>query len=205
MADIQVQEQADELAVALVQALARQDGGQALSIGTALGAIIGDRPALRARHAAWMGQAHQLQGNLEEALCSVREAITLAQTAEEIDALPALKALKVELVTGRAAVQAAAIAPLPDTLLGRALKAMDEGDTDDGARLARRARLQAQSEGDFRGEVFSLLALARVPGQEDSAIRAAYTVADSSDDKNLVTAVARAARAAAVPLPKSTF
>jgi hypothetical protein len=185
MADIRVQEQADELAVALVQALARQDGGQALSIGTALASIIGDRPALRARHAAWMGQAHQLQGNLEEALISVREAITLAQTAEETDALPALKALKVELVTGRAAVQAAANAPLPDTLLGRALMALNEG--------------------DFRVEVFSLLALARIPGQEDSAIRAAYTVADSSDDKNLVTAVARAARAAAVQLPKSTF
>jgi hypothetical protein len=205
MADIQVQEQADELAVALVQALAQQDGEQALSIGTALTALIGDRPALRARHAAWMGQAHQLQGNLEEALISVREAITLAQTAQEIDALPALKALKVELVTGRAAVQAAANAPLPDTLLGRALMALNEGDTDDGARLARHARLQAQSEGDFRVEVFSLLALARIPGQEDSAIRAAYAVADSSDDKNLVTAVARAARAAAVPLPKSTF
>jgi len=205
MAEVQVHQTADEVAVAIVQALARQDGERAVELCEAIAPLITERPALQARNAAWASQAHRILGNLDQALVFIREAIGLAQVAGDAQAIPALKALKVELVTGRAASKAAATAPLPDTLLGAALQAMDDGQLEEGGRLARQARLQAQSEGNAREEVFSLLALARIPGQEDSAIRAAHGVADQSDDKNLVTAVARAARAASVPLPKSAF
>ena len=82
---------------------------------------------------------------------------------------------------------------------------MDAGDLEGGAALARQARIEAQSMGNARDEVFALLALARIDGQEDSAIRAAFAVADASDDKNLVTAVSRAAGAASVKIPKKVF
>jgi hypothetical protein len=205
MADVHVQQSADEIAVALVSALARQDGAHALQLCDTLEPLIASRPALQARHAAWAAQAHRIEGNTDAAIASIKQAISLAQVAEETDAIPALKALKIELVTGRAAGHAAANLPLPDTLLGQAMTALDEGAMEQGGQLARQARLQAQSEGDFREEVFALLALARIPGQEDSAIRAAHGVADQSNDKNLVTAVARAARAANVALPKASF
>ena len=205
MADVTVTGPADEIAVALVQALARQDGDEALALSESLDALIGDRPALRARHAAWTAQAHQIRGNLSEAAANIRQAIAFAQIAGETDALPALKALKASIVTGKVAQQNAAELPLPDSLLGQAVHAIDSGATEKGAGLARQARIEAQAMGNARDEVFSLLALAKVAGQEDSAIRAAYNVADSSNDKNLVTAVARAARAANVPLPKKLF
>jgi len=108
-------------------------------------------------------------------------------------------------VRGKVAADVAANMPLPDTLLGKAVAAIDANDNETGASLARQARIEAQSMGNFRDEVFALLALAKIPGQEDSAIRAAYEVADSVDDKNLVTAVSRAAKAADVPLPKKIF
>jgi hypothetical protein len=205
MADLRVTSEADELAVALVQALARQDGDEAMGIAMALDPLIGDRPSLRARHATWMAQAHQLRGELDQATSMIRHAINLATIAGDGDALPALMALKTQLVTGKIAALSAGELPMPDTLLGRAVQAMDQGDMDEGGRLARQARIEAQSVANSRDEVLSLLALARIPGQEDSAIRAAHEVADHSNDKNLVTAVSRAAHAAAVSLPKKIF
>ncbi len=205
MAEVHVSGEADELAVALVQALARQDGELALQLANTLEPLIGERAALRARHATWAAQAHQLQGNLTEAATMIRQAIALAQSAGETDALPGLKALKAAIVTGKVAAQTASELPLPDTLLGKAVAAMNSGNPETGAHLARQARIEAQSLGNVKDEVLSLLALARIPGQEDSAIRAAFRVADSSNDKNLVTAVSRAAKAANVPLPKQVF
>ena len=205
MAEVNVAGEADELAVALVQALARQDAGEALLLSDALGELIEHRPGLRARHAAWTAQAHQIQGNLAQAAVSIRHAIALAQAAGDTDAIPALKTLKASIVTGKVAQQNATEMPLPDTLLGRAVEAIDKGETEEGASLARQARIEAQSMGNARDEVFALLALARIDGQEDSAIRAAYDVADASDDKNLVTAVSRAAKSKNVPLPRKIF
>lgn len=205
MVDVHISGEADELAVALVQALARQDGTEALALGAALEPIIGDRPPLRARHATWMAQAHQLVGDLPAASAKIREAIALAQAAGEVDAIPALKQLKATIVRGKVAADVAANAPLPDTLLGRAVSAIDQGNITEGARLARQARIEAQSTANHRDEVFALLALARIDGHEDSAIRAAYEVADAADDKNLVTAVSRAAKAAHIELPKKLF
>jgi hypothetical protein len=205
MADLRVTGEAEELAVALVQALSRQDGEQALALAMALDPLIVDRPALRARHATWTAQAHQLRGEFEQAASMIRHAIALAQAAGETDALPGLKALKADIVRGKVAAQGAGELPMPDTLLGRAVTAMDQGDLEGGATLARQARIEAQSMGNARDEVFALLALARIEGQEDSAIRAAFVVADASDDKNLITAVSRAAGAASVGLPKKVF
>jgi hypothetical protein len=203
MAEVQISSEADELAVALVSALARQDGDAAMSLSHALGPLIENRPALLARHAAWTAQAHQIRGERSEAIAKVAQAIALATSAGETDALPALKTLEVQLMTGKSA--AAGNLPLPDTLLGRSVAALDLGDFTEGAKLARQARIDAQARGNPRDEVLSLLALARIPGQEDSAIRAAATVADASEDKNLVTAVSRAARAARIALPKKVF
>ena len=202
MADLKVTDEIDELAVALVQALARQDAAKALTLGELLLPMTTGRPALQARVAAWAAQAHQLNGDLDSALHQIRQAISLAQAAGETSAIAPLRQLKASIVSGKAAIAAAMAAPLPDTPVGRALTEIDNGNNEEGSRLARQARLLAQSEGNYRDEVLALLALARVPGQEDSAIRAAYLVADESDDKNLVTAVSRAANTANVELPK---
>ena len=205
MVDRVVENEADELAVALVQALAHQDGDQALALSVALGPIIEDRPQQAARHAAWTAQAHLLRGEHDLARSSIKHAIALAQIAGEDDALPGLRQLQAQIFQSKTAVEASANAPLPDTTLGQACMALDKGEIEEGARLARAARTQAQATGDVREEVLALLALARVPGQEDSAIRAAHDVADSASDRNLITAVARAARAASVALPTKQF
>ena len=202
MADLQITDEVDELAVALVQALARQDADKAITLSELLFPMTQGRPGLQARVAAWAAQAHQLNGDLDSALTHIRDAISLAQAAGETDAISPLRQLKASIVSGRAAIAAAMQAPLPDTPVGRALTEIDKGNNEEGGKLARQARLLAQSEGNYRDEVLALLALARIPGQEDSAIRAAYLVADESDDKNLVTAVSRAANTAKVELPK---
>jgi len=202
MADLKVTDEAQELAVALVQALARQDAERALTLSQTIEPLIVERTALQARVAAWTAQAHQLNGDLDAALEHIRNAIALAQTAGETEAIAPLRQLKAGIISGRAAIVSATQAPLPDTPIGRAITEMEQGNLEQGARLARQARLLAQSEGNYRDEVLALLALARIPGQEDSAIRAAHEVADESDDKNLVTAVSRAANAAKVTLPR---
>jgi len=205
MADIRVQGEADELAVAMVQALARQDGEQALAISVALAPLITGRPTLLARHAAWTAQAHILKGEHTLARSMLKRAIALAEASGDIDALPALRKLSTEIFQAKAAAAAAQATPLPDTLLGKALAAIDEGYFSSGTDLALAAREAARADGDNREEVLSLLALARIPGRADTAVKEAQTVADASSDKNLVTAVARAARAAGVQLPKQVF
>ena len=201
MADVKVTSEVEELAVALVQALARQDTEKTLTLCDTLAPLVDQRPSLQARLSAWRAQAHRLDGDLDEALIHIRSAIALAQQANESEAISALRGLKAEIVSGKAAIEAATQMPLPDTLLGRAVASIDNDDFSEGGKLARQARLLAQSEGNHREEVLALLALARIPGQEDSAIRAAYNVADESNDKNLVTAVARAAKSTKVNLP----
>lgn len=205
MADIRVQGEADELAVSMVQALARQDGDQALAISVALAPLIDDRPSLLARHAAWTAQAHMLRSEHDLARGMLKKAIALAEASGDIDAVPALRKLSTEIFQAKAAAAAAQASPLPDTLLGKALAAIDQGDFQAGADLAMAARAAAKSSDDAREEVLSLLALARIPGRCEAAIKDAHAVADASSDKNLVTAVARAARAAGVPLPKQVF
>ena len=138
MADLSITDEVDELAVALVHALSRQDGERALALATTLEPLIGDRPALRARHATWCAQAHQICGDFENAATQIRLAIALAQAAGESEALPGLKALKADIVRGKVASKSANALPLPDTLLGRAVSAMDAGDLEGGAALARR-------------------------------------------------------------------
>ena len=139
MADIGITEEVDELAVALVHALSRQDGEQALALALALDPLIGDRPALRARHATWTAQAHQIRGEFDQAASMIRHAIALAQAAGESDALPGLKALKADIVRGKVASKTADTLPLPDTLLGRAVSAMDQGDLERGRHASRRS------------------------------------------------------------------
>ena len=205
MADIRVQGEADELAVAMVQALARQDGKQALAIGVALAPLINDRPTLLARHAAWTAQAHILRGEHKLARTALKQAIALAEACGDTDAIPGLRKVSAQIFQAMSAAAAAASAPLPDTILGRAIGAMDEGDHAKATELAISARQAAKAAGDFREEVFSLLALARVPGRAAEAIKEAQTVADASSDMNLVTAVAAAARAAGIEIPKQVF
>jgi hypothetical protein len=205
MADIKVQTKQDELAVGVVQALARQDGAEALELCHSLESALGDQPQLRARLAAWTAQAHLLRGELAQAKTMINNAIALATIAGEPEAISALRGLKADIIRGKAAGASATPVPLPDTLLGQACTALDDGRQKEGLHLARQARIEAQSMGNARDEVLSLLALARIPGQEDSAIRAAHEVADASNDKNLVTAVARAGKAANVPLLNKVF
>jgi len=205
MADIQVSTEADELAVAMVQALARQDGDEALTVGALLGPAIEDRPSLLARHQAWTAQAHLLRGEHDLARASLKRATALAEASGDTAALPGLRKLAAEIFQVKASAAAAKAAPLPDTLVGRALAAIDTGDFKTGTDLALAARSAAKAEDDAREEVLALLALARVPGRADGAVKAAHAVADGSSDKNLVTAVARAARAAGIEIPKQVF
>ena len=196
---------AEGVAAAIVQALARQDALKALQLCKQLTPMVEGRVRMQARLAAWKAQANQLEGDLEQALVDVRAAIALAQQADETEAIAPLRALKAQIVSAKAALSTAQSLPLPDTELGRAVEQISNGNMQDGGRLARQARIRAQSEGNHRDEVFALLALARIPGQEDSAIRAAAQVADESNDKNLVTAVAQAARAAKIKLPPKSL
>jgi hypothetical protein len=205
MADISVQGEADELAVAMVQAIAKQDGDQALAIGTLLAPAIHDRPTLLARHAAWTAQAHLLRREYDLARAALKRAIALAEDGGEVDALPSLRKLSTEIFQTQAQAASAQSIPLPETMVGRALAAIGDGDFGRGTDLALSAREAARATGDAREEVLSLLALAQIPGRADAAVRDAHKVADASSDKNLVTAVAKAARAAGVDIPKQVF
>ena len=84
MDNVHTGDTADEIAVAVVQALARGEATKALSLIQKLEPLIEGRVPLQARTAAWSAQAHQILGDLDGALECIRTAIALAQQANDL-------------------------------------------------------------------------------------------------------------------------
>lgn len=161
---------------------------------------IAQRPAVIGRLAAWEAQCHLRLGDARAAQSALRTALRVARETGEPEALAALQPLQQQAFALAAAARARAAAP--ETPLGAAMAAFDQGDHDTGIAHAESA-LAAATEP--RDRVLALLALARAPAQAAARIRAAADVADEADDHNLITAVARAARAADVTLDVHIF
>lgn len=163
----------------------------------------GDRPKLAGRLCAWAAQACLALQDPKPARRHLSAALRLARTTDDADALQALAPLQQAVF---AAMTAAARPPQePQTPAAHAVAAYDAGDAERGERLARDARRLAQASGDAKEEVVALLALARSPGLAQTVLREAAVVADTSGDRNLVTAVAKACRAAGVDLGAKVF
>jgi len=195
---------ADDLALEAYRRLQAGDPRGALREIAAALPLMAGRPALEARLRCWSAQAQMDLGDFKEARTALREALTLAQASGDPAGESAVAQLRLQL-SARQLAKAPPAAELPDTPVGRAAAAFDRGDVAEGARLAQEARLAAVQDADPREEVMALLALARAPGEAEAAVRAAADVADRSNDRNLVTAVARGARAAGVVLPPRIF
>lgn len=160
------------------------------------------RPDLCARGWTWLGQAHLYRNDLKLARVALRQGAAIAQALGDAAGLAAISDLR--RAVGAKAMQAAP-AQQTDTLVGRASAAIDAGDFSLGDRLAREAFEVACTEANPREQVLALLARARIPAQTEPCIRQAVRVADASNDRNLVTAVAHAARAAGVVLAPKVF
>jgi tetratricopeptide (TPR) repeat protein len=160
------------------------------------------RPDLCARGYTWLAQAHLHRNQLREARRALRQASAIASALGDTAGLEAISDLR--RAVGAKAMQAAPEATT-DTTIGRACAALDAGDHEQGAALARVALQEAAENEDPREQVLAWLALARVPSETTAAIHAAAEVADRSNDRNLVTAVAHAARAAGVVFEPRVF
>ncbi len=161
------------------------------------------RPALAARLRAWEAQAAADLGEGKRARAALRAADALATAIGDEQGIAAIAQLRAGLM--RTLMARRPSDERPDTPVAHANHAVDSGDHDTGLRLAREARRLAREADDAREEVLALLVEARIPGHADAAIRSAARVADASNDRNLVTAVAHAARAAGVDLGVHIF
>jgi tetratricopeptide (TPR) repeat protein len=215
----------DEAALAAFAALRRRDWAGAIEAADALRAP--DCPALEARAAAYRAQALRELGRLDEAERSAAAAVQLAKRAGDTDGVTQLRGLHASILAGLAATRAAAkertgdamLAELADdVLLGdllggeraavlvrKAGALADAGQVEACLAVTERAVTEARAAGAPREHVLALLCAARVSPEPAASIMAAHRVADATGDMNLVTAVARAARAAGVVLPAPGF
>lgn len=215
----------DEAALAAFDALRRRDWPAALSAAEALRAP--DRPALEARGAAYRAAALRELGRVDEAERAAAAAVQLAKRAGDVDGVTQLRALHASILAGVAATRAAAkeraqdatLADVADDTLIAALTGperaaalvrkagalADAGDAAGCLAVTARAVAEARAAASPREEVLAWLCAARVAADPAEPIGAAHAVADASSDMNLVTAVARAARAAGVALTPPTF
>lgn len=215
----------DAAAVAAFEALRRKDWAAALAHAEAVHAP--ERPALEARAAAFRAQALRELGRVEEAERAAAAAVQLARRAGDTSGVSQLRALHASILQGVTAMRLAAQeqardAPLADTpdealladlagaeraaaLVRKASALADAGRTEDALAAAARAGEEARRTGTPREEVLALLCAARVAPDPAAPIHAAHAIADATDDMNLVTAVAKAARAAGVPLAAPRF
>ncbi len=186
--------------------LKKEEGAPVLALAPALLAASAENRALRARVLAWLGQAEMFTGNHKGAAQAVRQAIAIAQELGDTQGVNQLKSLQAQITMRRqASLTAAPPAELLDTPLFRADAAISRGAFAEGEALAREIIATAVATQNPRDHVLALLAIARVPGRAADAILEAAGVADASEDMNLVTAVARAAKAAGVEIPAKIF
>jgi hypothetical protein len=182
----------------MVLALKKGDGAKALEVAETAYEGAAGRPALEARVLTWWAQALQIAGDRDGARARLGAALAKAEEAGDAAGVEAIQPLLAELTP-------AARPPPSTTPVGLAVEALDKGETKRGELLALGAHRLAVRDGDVREQILALLALARLPHRTQAAIAEAARVADASGDANLVTAVAKAAKAAAVPLPKHVF
>jgi tetratricopeptide (TPR) repeat protein len=191
---------ADEAAERVYIALQQDDFSSALdSIEQALG-LSEQRPLLRARLLAWQGQAFLGLHQLEPAQQSVLRGLSLARKAQDTHGVEALRRLHREIIARLAARH-----PPPDiadSWISKSCIAFDEGLDTRGVEFARKALDEADTP---RDQVLALLALARSPEQATDAVFQAHKIAQSSEDFNLISAVAKAARAAKIVLSPHVF
>lgn len=195
---------ADALAMQLYRAVAAGDGAAVAGLLPAARAAAEGRLALAARVEAWAAQDALARGDVREAARCVRAALARARAAGDEAGLAALGPLQQRIFAARAAAAGPPGGAAADTPAGRAVEAFDRGAPEARA-LALEAREAGRRAGDAKEEVVALLALARVPGEAARWVREAAAVADASGDMNLVTAVAKAAKAAGVELDAFVF
>lgn len=215
----------DEAALAAFDALRRRDWPGALAAADALRAP--DRPALEARGAAYRAAALRELGRIDEAERAAAAAVQLARRAGDKGGVADLRALHASILAGLAATRAAAkeraqdaalATVADDTLLSgltgaeraaalvrKAGALADAGDVAACLQVTTRAVAEARDSASSREEVLAWLCAARVAADPSVPIAAAHAIADASNDMNLVTAVARAARAAGVTLVPPSF
>jgi hypothetical protein len=194
---------ADTLAAAAYRAVQAGDWPLAVAQADSALALLTERPALAARLHAWAAQAHIGRQDFKAARRRLSAALRAARQTGRADEVSALQPLQQQIMAAMTA--RARGAETPTTPAAAAVAAYDAGDLEAGERLALQARALAERSGDDKEAVVSLLALARTPARRAEAIREAADVADRSGDRNLVTAVAHAARAAQVVLPPKVF
>jgi hypothetical protein len=201
-----VEDGADAAALALYRCLQRGEHREAIKCAMQLQGSLGERPLLLSKVLAWQAQAHIALGEGAPARKVLREAITLAQAQGDHEGVAALKGLQASMMAQLLANRPPPLDPeQAERPLGRASRAIDAGSHVEALAILAEASLEAKNQGDSRELVLTLLMRARIPGEAKSAIEEAFHVADDSGDFNLVTAVAKAARAAGLPLPELTF
>jgi hypothetical protein len=204
----------DPLAAAY-DALVRGDAAAALERLNELDAPAS--PGRAARHAAYTAQALQRLGHAREADHAYEDAIRLAREAGDLDGVKALRQLRHSLVPSLVALDTAdnaadaarALLDQPDealdadALVRKAAAAMAAGLRDVAAASAAAARARATNA---RESVLAILAEAGAREElRDLLIHEAHAIADEDGDMNLVTAVAKAARAAKLTLKPPSF
>jgi hypothetical protein len=213
----------------IVEALRRGDPSGALLRLDAMGAPL--EPALDARAAAYRAQALRALARTDEAEQAIHRALRLAKQAGDVDGVAQLRPLQASILASVAARRTAELEAAKDAHLCDASEdALFEGamsTTERAARLIRRseARMHAGRTEEARADlvaardlasgvlptaareaVFARLGLARIdPSDAAAHLHAAHAVADESDDMNLITAVAQAARASGVKLIRPGF
>ena len=216
----------DPALLSAFDALRRRDAAGALR---ALDGLRSSEPLVAGRAASYRAQALRDLDRLDEAERAVAEALRLVKQAGDAEGLAEVRALHASIVAGMAAQRVATMgrdkdAALCDTpthvlladaadateraarMVRKATALADAGRHVEATHLACVARVEAKAAGSSREEVLACLTLARTePGQVAAHILAAHAIADVSDDMNLVMAVAHAARATAVTLPKPSF
>jgi len=203
----------------MVASLQRGDHGAVLRAADMALEAAADDLALRARVHTWLAQAWERAGDLDRARDHIRLAIRDAKEVGDPAGLDAIRGLRRRVLarlrqagqqTDPAAPPAPALPepagdPLADPALGKALQALRGGDPDAALRHAIAAREAARQSADPKAEVLALLAMARVPGHAEAALRSAHDVADHAGNEGLVSAVVRAAEELKVDLGRRVF
>jgi len=193
---------AKSLAQAVYKALATAQPQQVIELISPAVEAASESPELLARLHSWHAQALLDLRQPQRAVDIARTGLSYAKQAGDDGGVVHLNQLCLQ---AHAQVNALRIKAGPSTPLSEAIAAMDNGDLARGQMLAEQVYESAENTGDYRRQVLSLLALARLPDRTQWAVQKARSVADASGDKNLIALIARTSKATGVKIPNHVF
>ena len=162
-----------------------------------------DYPLWQPRFHGWYAQAYLNVKNPQKANLHCNTGIRLAKIIQDTQGVESLKELREQITAMLVAL--AGMQKQGGSKLELALQAFADGDIELCKELGTMSLVEARNAQDSKQEILSLLALGKIPSEQDWSMSTAFQRSQEIGDQNLITAVKKSMDSLGIEIPKHIF